>query len=99
MIKVTAYDAQRKEHTFEAKAGSSVLAQLEAAGISAPSQCRTGRCNTCSCKVHDGNFHLDHEAFGKRLADPGKGRMLTCIAGFKQRYLEDAEAHEVILSL
>jgi ferredoxin len=99
MIKVTAYDAQRKEYAFEGKEGSTVLEQLEAAGISAPYSCRSGTCNVCSCKVSDGNFFIDHEAFGKRLADPGKGRLLTCIAGFKKRFLEDAEAHEVVISL
>ena len=98
MIKLTVYDAQRVPHVLEGKDAPSVLAQMEAAGLRAPSSCRNGTCNACACKVVDGGVALDHEAFGKRLADPGKGRFLTCIGGFKKRFLEDAETHEVTIS-
>ena len=99
MIKLTVYDAQRVPHVLEAKDDASVLDQLEAAGLSAPSQCRSGYCGTCACKVADGGVALDHEAFGPRVTEPGKGRFLTCIGGFKKRFLEDAETHEIVISL
>ena len=72
-------ELRRSRRTFQVAAGQSILDVVQAAGIEAPSACRTGTCGTCAVKVLDGT--PDHR--DSVLSDAEReraGLMCICIS-------------------
>ena len=57
------------EKTITAPSDVSLLRSLEAAGIAAPSHCRSGECGWCRSKLVSGQFFTPAENEGRRHSD------------------------------
>ena len=66
--------------TYEIKcaADTSLLRAMEAAGINAPSDCRSGRCGWCHSQLLSGNVYVPQNVDGRRLADLKFGYIHPC---------------------
>ena len=51
------------------KAGESLIWALEAAGIKAPTHCRSGECGWCHSRLISGNVYVPADADGRRMGD------------------------------
>lgn len=51
------------------KAGESLIWALEAAGIKAPTHCRSGECGWCHSRLISGNVYIPADADGRRKGD------------------------------
>lgn len=69
-----------KEYKVPAKADSSVLRSLEAAGLSAPNQCRSGRCGWCHAQLLSGEVYTPSSVDGRRIGDKEYGYIHPCCA-------------------
>jgi len=67
-----------KEQTITAKADTSVLRSLEAAGIAAPAHCRSGECGWCHSKLVSGEVYTPKSVDGRREADLIYGYIHPC---------------------
>jgi glycine betaine catabolism B len=56
----------------------SILSAIERAGISAPSECRSGECGFCRSKLISGEFYVINEHDGRRQADRKFGYFHPC---------------------
>ena len=66
------------EQTIDCKADTSLLRAMEAAGIKAPSDCRSGRCGWCHSQLLAGNVYVPKSVDGRRLADIEFGYIHPC---------------------
>ena len=64
--------------TMPARAGESVLQALERAGLSPPSECRSGECGYCRSKFISGEIYGINNHRGRRAADAGFGYFHPC---------------------
>ncbi len=67
-----------KECKVPANADTSVLRALEAAGIEAPNQCRSGRCGWCHAQLLSGEVYTPKAVEGRRMADITYGYIHPC---------------------
>lgn len=67
-----------KTFTVPAKADTSILRSLEAAGIEAPNQCRSGRCGWCHAQLLSGEVYTPARVEGRRMADLEYGYIHPC---------------------
>lgn len=67
-----------KEYTVDCPADTSLLRAMEAAGINAPSDCRSGRCGWCHSQLISGEVYVPAEVDGRRLADKDFGYIHPC---------------------
>jgi hypothetical protein len=75
-------ELRRSDRRVEVSAGQSILDAVHAAGIDAPSACRTGTCGTCAVKVLEGT--PDHR--DSALSDAERTRAgLMCICVSRAR--------------
>ena len=72
------YGLQRKEQVIDCKADTSLLRAMEAAGINAPSDCRSGRCGWCHSQLISGDVYIPASVDGRRLADKEFGYIHPC---------------------
>lgn len=63
---------------FECPAGSSILNAAAEKKIILPYSCKTGRCNTCKCKVLSGQTEALIEEIGLSSAERADGWILSC---------------------
>lgn len=63
---------------FEISNGNSLLEAATNSGIYLPYSCKTGRCNTCRCKVISGNTKLLFAEFGLTDTEKSSGWILSC---------------------
>lgn len=68
------------EQTITAKADTSILRSLEAAGIAAPAHCRSGECGWCHSKLVSGQVYTPKSVDGRREADFLYGYIHPCCA-------------------
>ena len=68
------------EQTIDCPADTSLLRAMEAAGISAPSDCRSGRCGWCHSQLLSGEVYIPQSVDGRRLADRKYGYIHPCCA-------------------
>jgi ferredoxin len=66
--------------TFPARAGQTVLAAAESAGIDMPNSCRNGTCRTCICRLAQGSVRYLVEWPGLSPDEKREGYMLPCVA-------------------
>ena len=69
-----------KEQTVKAAADTSLLRSMEAAGIKAPSDCRSGRCGWCHSQLLAGEVYIPESVDGRRAADKEFGYIHPCCA-------------------
>ena len=66
------------EQTVAAKADTSILRSLEAAGIAAPAHCRSGECGWCHSRLVSGEVYTPKSVDGRREADYLYGYIHPC---------------------
>ena len=66
------------EQTITARADTSILRSLEAAGIAAPAHCRSGECGWCHSKLCSGEVYCPKSVDGRREADYLYGYIHPC---------------------
>lgn len=64
---------------FSLHNSETLLVAAENAQISLPYSCRTGRCNTCKCKVISGKSQALQEETGLNAAEKADGWILCCV--------------------
>ena len=69
-----------KEYHIDCAADVSLLRAMEAAGISAPSDCRSGKCGWCRSKLISGEVYIPKSVDGRRAADKDYGYIHPCCA-------------------
>ncbi len=69
-----------REDNLLCKAGESLLWAMEAAGIRAPSHCRSGECGWCHSKLVTGDVYVPADADGRRLADVKFNWIHPCVS-------------------
>ena len=69
-----------KEQTVDCPAGTTLLRAMEAAGINAPSDCRSGRCGWCHSQLLSGEVYVPQSVDGRREADKLYGYIHPCCA-------------------
>lgn len=67
-----------KEQTITCPATTSLLRAMEAAGINAPSDCRSGRCGWCHSQLISGEVYVPQSVDGRRYADKEFGYIHPC---------------------
>lgn len=67
-----------KEQTVDCPADTSLLRAMEAAGIPAPSDCRSGRCGWCRSRLVSGEVYTPASVDGRREADKAFGYIHPC---------------------
>ena len=67
-----------KEQTITAPSDVSLLGSLEAAGIAAPSHCRSGECGWCHSRLVSGEVYTPKSVDGRREADYLYGYIHPC---------------------
>lgn len=67
-----------REETVHAKSSQTLLAAMEAAGISVPSDCRSGQCGWCHSRLVNGEVFVPASHDGRRLADKKFGWIHPC---------------------
>ena len=67
-----------EETTITCKADTTLLRAMEAAGIKAPSDCRSGRCGWCHSQLISGEVYVPESVDGRRLADKIYGYIHPC---------------------
>ena len=67
-----------KETTVDCPADTTLLRAMEAAGVNAPSDCRSGRCGWCHSQLLSGEVYVPAETDGRRLADKDFGYIHPC---------------------
>ena len=68
-----------KEYTISCAAGTSLLRAMEAAGIVAPSDCRSGKCGYCHSRLVSGDVYVPEAVDGRRMGDKDYGYIHPCI--------------------
>ncbi len=66
------------EYTCTCSADTSLLRAMEAAGIKAPSDCRSGRCGWCRSQLISGEVYIPESVDGRRIADKEYGYIHPC---------------------
>lgn len=66
------------ERTVDCPADTTLLRAMEAAGIYAPSDCRSGRCGWCHSQLISGSVYVPESVDGRRLADKDFGYIHPC---------------------
>ena len=66
------------EYTIPCAADTSLLRAMEAAGIPAPSDCRSGRCGWCHSQLISGEVYVPEGVDGRRAADKEFGYIHPC---------------------
>ena len=74
-LTVTVADQTR---TIDCPADTSLLRAMEAAGIMAPSDCRSGRCGWCRSQLLQGEVYVPQSVDGRRMADKLYGYVHPC---------------------
>ena len=67
-----------KEYVTTCPADTSLLRAMEAAGINAPSDCRSGRCGWCHSRLISGEVYIPESVDGRRQADKEFGYIHPC---------------------
>ncbi|MBQ6381705.1 MAG: iron-sulfur cluster-binding domain-containing protein [Clostridia bacterium] len=67
-----------KVQTTTCAADTSLLRAMEAAGINAPSDCRSGRCGWCHSQLLSGEVYVPASVDGRRAADKEFGYIHPC---------------------
>ncbi len=67
-----------KECKVPCKGDTTVLRAMEAAGIAAPNQCRSGRCGSCHAQLLSGEAYTPARVDGRREADRIYGYIHPC---------------------
>lgn len=67
-----------EQQEIDCKADESLIWALEAAGIKAPTHCRSGECGWCHSRLISGNVYVPEDADGRRLADKKFGWIHPC---------------------
>ncbi len=65
-------------YTTQCPADTSLLRAMEAAGIRAPSDCRSGRCGWCHSQLLKGDVYVPENVDGRRMADKLYGYIHPC---------------------
>jgi ring-1,2-phenylacetyl-CoA epoxidase subunit PaaE len=67
------------KHTFNLKAGETILQAAQKNGLELPYSCMRGMCSSCICQLNSGSVHLH---YNQVLTDTDltNGRILTCTA-------------------
>jgi ring-1,2-phenylacetyl-CoA epoxidase subunit PaaE len=67
------------KHTFNLKAGETILQAAQKSGLELPYSCMRGMCSSCVCQLNSGSVHLHYNQIltDKELTN---GRILTCTA-------------------
>lgn len=73
-------DIRGEKQVIPCKSGESLLWAMEAAGIKAPSHCRSGECGWCHSKLVSGNVYVPADADGRRIADKKFGWIHPCVS-------------------
>ena len=66
------------EYKTQCPADTTLLRAMEAAGINAPSDCRSGRCGWCHSQLISGEVYVPEEVDGRRMADKDFGYIHPC---------------------
>lgn len=64
---------------FVAAQGATLLDAALSSGISLPYSCKTGRCNTCKCKIIEGETLALGDEIGLTAAEKTEGWILSCV--------------------
>ena len=75
--KLTVYIHGEKQE-ITCKADESLIWALEAAGIKAPTHCRSGECGWCHSRLISGNVYVPADADGRRMGDKKFGWIHPC---------------------
>ena len=67
-----------KEQTIPCGADTTLLRAMEAAGIAAPAECRSGRCGFCRAQLLSGEVYIPQSVDGRREADRMYGWVHPC---------------------
>ncbi|MBQ6420453.1 MAG: iron-sulfur cluster-binding domain-containing protein [Clostridia bacterium] len=66
------------ETVVDCRSDASILRAMEAAGISAPADCRSGECGWCRSQLLSGDVYVPASVDGRRLADLDYGYIHPC---------------------
>jgi CDP-4-dehydro-6-deoxyglucose reductase len=64
--------------SFKAEARTSILDAAAQENVLIPYSCKTGRCNTCKCRVISGSTHVLHAESGLTDVEKEQGWILSC---------------------
>jgi CDP-4-dehydro-6-deoxyglucose reductase len=64
--------------SFKAEARTSILDAAAQENVLIPYSCKTGRCNSCKCRVISGSTHILHAESGLTAAEKEQGWILSC---------------------
>ncbi|MBQ6018637.1 MAG: iron-sulfur cluster-binding domain-containing protein [Clostridia bacterium] len=67
-----------EEYRIPCRADTTLLRAMEAAGIAAPSDCRSGRCGWCRSQLLAGEVYVPESVDGRRYADKEYGYIHPC---------------------
>ena len=67
-----------QKQTVPCRADQTLLSAMEAAGIRAPSHCRSGECGWCHSRLVSGQVYIPEDTDGRRLADKKFGWVHPC---------------------
>ena len=67
-----------EETVISCKGDTTLLRAMEAAGIPAPSDCRSGRCGWCHSQLLSGDVYVPESVDGRRMADKMYGYIHPC---------------------
>lgn len=67
-----------EKQTVPCRAEQTLLSAMEAAGIRAPSHCRSGECGWCHSRLVSGEVYVPEDSDGRRLADKKFGWVHPC---------------------
>ena len=67
-----------KETVVPCKGDTTLLRAMEAAGVKAPSDCRSGRCGWCHSQLLSGDVYVPESVDGRRMADKMYGYIHPC---------------------
>jgi CDP-4-dehydro-6-deoxyglucose reductase len=69
--------------TFASEGNESLLEAAARNDVAIPYSCRTGRCNTCKCKIISGETTVLHDEIGLSESEKAQGWILSCARSAK----------------
>jgi CDP-4-dehydro-6-deoxyglucose reductase len=71
--------------------GKSILEEASSSGVALPYSCRIGRCNTCKCRIIEGETYNLHTETGLSDAEKKEGWILSCARSASTDLIIEAE--------
>ncbi len=84
-------------NVFQADKESSLAWQANKHNCNIMIACGSWACMVCACEIVKGEEYIDKEKFWKQLINPWDNRILSCIAGVKDEFLNKDWYYEIVI--